>query len=292
MPLPDKRPFERLGAYIDRVLPGELEAGKTRGEATKEIMAKFNEDPKKNLDDGIRRLKSGTGSGGFNTNESNINHYWYATEAKDGAGTIWTDTGVPGGLNLDFTGPDISDVTINSASGSYIEVSGPDQGPKYNRNSTNLGGGPTFTLRMWIRPTITRSDKIQQLLAYGKQAGSEQYFYLQQKEVGGNPAFNLGFVNTGGTDTFVNVNLDQWYMMTITGNNSTGEMKWYLNTNLILNTSYTGLGNDYRLQLFDTPQFAADATWKGDFKLLAGYNKELNASAIQNIYQYDLTNNF
>ena len=145
---------------------------------------------------------------------------------------------------------------------------------------------------MWLRPNQTRSDKIYQLLAYGKQSGGNEYIGLQQNEVGGNPAFNLQSVNAGGTGTFTNVNLDQWYMMTITADSTAGELKWYLDNSLIHTTTYTDVGSNYRLQLFDTPDFTADITWSGDFKLLAGYGKILSLEDIQDSYLYDLNNNF
>ena len=33
MPLPDKKPFERLDQYLTRCIPTEIEAGKDRGQA-------------------------------------------------------------------------------------------------------------------------------------------------------------------------------------------------------------------------------------------------------------------
>ena len=45
MVLPNKKPYERLSDYLERSLPGELEAGKSRGKATADIIFKFNEKP-------------------------------------------------------------------------------------------------------------------------------------------------------------------------------------------------------------------------------------------------------
>jgi hypothetical protein len=49
MAIPDKKPYERLSAYLERTLPGELEAGKSRGKATADIIMKFNEKPASEL---------------------------------------------------------------------------------------------------------------------------------------------------------------------------------------------------------------------------------------------------
>ena len=46
MAISEKKPYESLNAYLDRVLPAELEAGKSRGKATAEIIFKFNEEKK------------------------------------------------------------------------------------------------------------------------------------------------------------------------------------------------------------------------------------------------------
>ena len=295
MAIPDKKPYERLDAYLERTLPGELESGKSRGKATADIMFKFNEEPKRTLDDGIRRLRGGRGSAEVEFDPTDIAHYWYATEAKDAGTTIWTDTGNVGGLDLDFLGGDPTDIVINSASGSYIEVTGGidvSVPAKYNRGTTQLGAGNTWSLRMWLRPNQTRTDKNYQLLAYGKQSGGDEYVRLQQSQEGGNVNFKLGLINVGGTSATKIINLDQWYMMTITADSTAGELKWYLNDSLIHTTTYTDIGNVYRLQLFDTPDFTADITWSGDFKLLAGYPKILSLEDVQESYLYDLNNNF
>tara|TARA_R110000782_G_scaffold183540_1_gene273808 strand:- start:189 stop:1082 length:894 start_codon:yes stop_codon:yes gene_type:complete len=297
MAIPEKKPYERLDAYLERTLPGELEAGKSRGKATADIMFKFNEEPKRILDDGIRRIRMGRGSAEVEFDPTDIAHYWYATEAKDAGTTIWTDTGNVGGLDLTYLGGDPTDIVINSASGSYIEVTGGIDATtpaKYNRlKPANFGASNTWSLRMWLRPDQTRSDKVYQLLAYGKQEGGDRYIGLQQKEVGGNPAINIQSVNAGGTGTFTNVNLDQWYMMTITADSTAGELKWYLDNSLIHTTTYTDIGSTFiKLLLFDTPDSTADITWSGDFKLLAGYSKILSLEDIQDSYLYDLNNNF
>ena len=49
MAIPEKKPYERLSDYLERTLPGELEAGKSRGKATADIMAKFNEEPPREM---------------------------------------------------------------------------------------------------------------------------------------------------------------------------------------------------------------------------------------------------
>jgi len=49
MAIPEKKPYEQLSKYLERVLPGELEAGKSRGKATADIIAKFNAPPKKEM---------------------------------------------------------------------------------------------------------------------------------------------------------------------------------------------------------------------------------------------------
>lgn len=289
MAIPDKKPYERLSDYLERTLPSELEAGKSRGKATADIIMKYNEEPVKEM---FAPFVMGASNGESNAvDPTDIAHYWYATEAKDGGGTIWTDTGNVGGLDLSFTGPDIDEVTINSASGSYIYVGGGDQGPKYARSTTNLGGLNTFSLRMWLRPNQTRTDKTYQLLAYGKQSGGDRYIRLQQSQQGGNVDFRLGLINVGGTSATKIINLDQWYMMTITADDTAGELKWYLNENLIHSTTYTDI-QATTLVLFDTPDFVADVTWKGDFKLLAGYPTALTAEQVEEVYNYDLANNF
>lgn len=295
MALPDKKPYERLSDYLERTLPAELEAGKSRGKATADIMAKFNEEPPREM---FAPFVMGASNGESNAiDPTDIAHYWYATEAKDAGTTIWTDTGNVGGLNLDFTGADPTDIVINNASGSYIEVTGglDVSGPAvYNRNSTDLGGLNTFSLRMWLRPNQTRTDKTYQLLAYGKLSGGDRYIRLQQGQEGGNVNFKLGLINVGGTSTTKIINLDEWYMMTITADDTAGELKWYLNENLIHSTTYTFpfLGGEERLQLFNTPDFVADISWFGDFKLLAGYPTALTAEQIEEVYNYDLANNF
>ena len=49
MAIPEKKPYERLSDYLERTLPGELEAGKSRGKATADIIAKFNEPPAREM---------------------------------------------------------------------------------------------------------------------------------------------------------------------------------------------------------------------------------------------------
>ena len=49
MAIPKKNPYERLDAYLDRVLPGELESGKSRGKATADIMFEFNKEPDREM---------------------------------------------------------------------------------------------------------------------------------------------------------------------------------------------------------------------------------------------------
>ena len=49
MAIPEKKPYERLSDYLERSLPAELEAGKSRGKATADIIAKFNEEPPKEM---------------------------------------------------------------------------------------------------------------------------------------------------------------------------------------------------------------------------------------------------
>ncbi len=295
MAIPDKKPYESLSKYLERALPGELEAGKSRGKATADIMFKFNEKPESKLFAPMIGFASAGGRNFDPTTE--YTHYWYATEAKDAGTTIWTDTGTVGGKNLDFTGADPTDIVINSASGSFIEVTGglDVSGPAvYNRNETDLGAGNTFSLRMWLRPNQTRTDKNYQLLAYGKQSGGDRYIRLQQSQEGGNVNFKLGLINVGGTSASKIIDLDEWYMMTITADAPSGVLKWYLNDELIHTTTYTNpfLGGGDRLQLFNTPDFVADISWFGDFKLLAGYDRALTLDDVQEVYQYDLDNNF
>ena len=295
MSVPEKKQYERFDEYINRVLPGELAKGKSRGKATADIMTKFNEEPPREM---FAPFIWGASNGESNAiDPTDIAHYWYATEAKDAGTTIWTDTGNVGGLNLNFTGADPTDIVINNASGSYIEVSGglDVSGPAvYNRNSTDLGAGNTFSLRMWLRPNQTRTDKTYQLLAYGKQSGGDRYIRLQQSQQGGNVDFRLGLINVGGTGATKIIDLDEWYMMTITADSTAGELKWYLNENLIHSTTYTNpfLGGGDKLVLFNTPDFVADISWFGDFKLLAGYPTALTSEQIEEVYNYDLANNF
>jgi hypothetical protein len=49
MAIPEKKPYERLSDYLERSLPAELEAGKSRGKATADIIAKFNEEPPREM---------------------------------------------------------------------------------------------------------------------------------------------------------------------------------------------------------------------------------------------------
>lgn len=49
MAIPEKKPYEKLSDYLERSLPGELEAGKSRGKATAEIIAKYNTPPEKEM---------------------------------------------------------------------------------------------------------------------------------------------------------------------------------------------------------------------------------------------------
>ena len=49
MAIPEKKPYEQLSKYLERVLPGELEAGKSRGKATADIIAKFNAPPEREM---------------------------------------------------------------------------------------------------------------------------------------------------------------------------------------------------------------------------------------------------
>ena len=49
MAIPEKKPYERLAQYLERVLPGELETGKSRGKATYDIMFEFNREPERKM---------------------------------------------------------------------------------------------------------------------------------------------------------------------------------------------------------------------------------------------------
>ncbi len=43
MPLPEPKPFERLDKYLERCIPVELEAGKSRAQATAICIANFKD---------------------------------------------------------------------------------------------------------------------------------------------------------------------------------------------------------------------------------------------------------
>ena len=49
MALPIKKPYESLAKYLERTLSGEIEAGKSRGKATADIMFEYNKEPDREM---------------------------------------------------------------------------------------------------------------------------------------------------------------------------------------------------------------------------------------------------
>lgn len=80
MALPDKKPYESLSKYLERTLPGELEAGKSRGKATADIMFKFNEKPESKL----FAPMIGFASAGGRSNDSDVQDYFDAVADQGG----------------------------------------------------------------------------------------------------------------------------------------------------------------------------------------------------------------
>lgn len=65
MALPEKLPYERLSNYLKRNVPKLLKEGKSRGTATAELIAKFNEEPVKKIDRGYFLNKTIQTTGGI-----------------------------------------------------------------------------------------------------------------------------------------------------------------------------------------------------------------------------------
>jgi len=81
MALPDKKPYERLSDYLERALPGELEAGKSRGKATADIIFKFNEKPASEL---FAPSVIGFAGNELRNSDSDVQAYFDAVTAQGG----------------------------------------------------------------------------------------------------------------------------------------------------------------------------------------------------------------
>ena len=98
MAIPEKKPYERLSDYLERTLPAELEAGKSRGKATADIIAKFNAEPAKEM---FAPFIWGYANNAAEADSwspsdfTDVQYWWTADEGvtDDGSGNVetWTD---------------------------------------------------------------------------------------------------------------------------------------------------------------------------------------------------------
>ena len=81
MAIPDKKPYERLSDYLERTLPAELEAGKSRGKATADIIFKFNEEPPREM---FAPSVIGFAGNDLRASDSDVQAYFDAVTAQGG----------------------------------------------------------------------------------------------------------------------------------------------------------------------------------------------------------------
>ena len=231
---------------------------------------------------------------GFNQGSSvpspsqDIQHYYEAINAKDSNTTIWTDTGNIGNKNLTYNGSSPGLVSYNSSEGGWISKS---QNAQYVNSTIGLPIN-TFSWRMWIRPTNNDATRTQELWSYGKVGGSARLIALRQTAASSRVRINFTGVNNGAGAYSKVIDLNVWYMITITADLPNNTLKYYGNNGLLSTQNFDTLGSGTNLTLFDSPLGGTSDEWKGDFKLLAGYSRVLSLTDVQDEYAYDLANNF
>jgi len=100
MAIPEKKPYERLSDYLERSLPAELEAGKSRGKATADIIAKFNEEPPREMfAPFIWGATNASGSAGGGAGDADADAYLAAVVSAGGT----TDATIEAAVQTLFT---------------------------------------------------------------------------------------------------------------------------------------------------------------------------------------------
>jgi len=95
MAIPEKKPYERLSDYLERSLPAELEAGKSRGKATADIIAKFNEEPPREMfAPFIWGATNASGSAGGGAGDADADAYLAAVTTAGGTTDATIDAAV------------------------------------------------------------------------------------------------------------------------------------------------------------------------------------------------------
>ena len=224
----------------------------------------------------------------------NIDHYWWYDDAKYVEGLTapamkWIDTGTIGGEDLDYNGTQRGFITIESADGGYVDSSGDAW---YSNTNVDLGDN-NFSIRLWVQITQDALSSSPQILTYGKTSGGDAYIRLEQQYPGGNDEIFVKGTNVGMGDSLSTgpIERNTWYMLTITCDQPSDEIKLYLDDTLIGTQTFDGvLDNDFRL--FNSPALGAINEFGGFTKFVAGYKRTLTLAEIKTAYQYDLANNF
>lgn len=222
----------------------------------------------------------------------NIDHYWWYDDAKYIEGLTapamkWIDTGTVGGEDLDYQGTQRGFISIESADGGYVDSSG----DAWYRNTDVDLGDNNFSIRLWVQVNQDAGPSSPQILTYGKTSGGDAYIRLTHSETGGNDVILLRGTGVGMDDSVTTGTIEQdtWYMLTITGDQPSDEIKLYLDDVLVGTQAFDGvLANDFRL--FNSP--AGSTEFGGFTKFVAGYKRTLTLAEIKTAYQYDLANNF
>ena len=185
MAIPEKKPYERLSDYLERTLPAELEAGKSRGKATADIIAKFNEEPPKEMFApfiwGAANASGSAGGGGVGTNPVTSGLVFGLEmgpgQSYSGTGNVFTDTSpspLPDGAFVtpgDFTYLDSRYLKFNASGGSELRFPG----------ATKLGYNETWSFFIYWKPKTNAANYVFDKSFSGIDANSLVYGYDTEK---------------------------------------------------------------------------------------------------------------
>jgi hypothetical protein len=219
MAIPEKKPYERLSDYLERTLPAELEAGKSRGKATADIIAKFNEEPPKEMFApfiwGYANNAPSSGGG-----DADADAYLAAVIAAGGT----TDATIDAAVQTLFT--DLKTADVYSKLIAFYPIIGGVQ------TSHAINGNLNATYDLTYSGTWTHSSLGQVIASNSGQYASLNYIIPAGTAAGAAQNFSCGvYVNTN-TDTFSGFEID----MGVRDNAGAGS----INYRLVVGWSATG----------------------------------------------------
>lgn len=220
---------------------------------------------------------------------NNIDHYYYATDAKFGGPGLpfdWKDTGVVGGADIPYVGTQAVFVTLNSDSGSYISTT--NDAAYYD--ATAIAATTDFSFRFWIRSSNDTTAGAKYFLQYGSGA-SDEIFTIRQSRLASVEYIYLDS-DTISAEIKGSLPVNTWTMFTVTYEGATKTFKMYKNKATLLGTETLGAAGPTfgpELRLLDA---TLQDNWNADTKSFSWYKRLLSEEDITRAYEYDLANNF